>query len=58
MKIDLKQLEEKIKILNKNRISFSEFLEEKMDEFDYSNTTLAKKVVHQVTEKETGEIPG
>jgi len=56
MKIDLKQLEEKINTLNKNRISFSEFLEDKMDEFDYSNTTLAKKVVHQVTEKETGEI--
>ena len=56
MKIDLKQLEEKINKLNKNRISFSEFLEDKMDEYDYSNTTLAKKVVHQVTDKETGEI--
>ena len=56
MKIDLKQLEEKIKTLNKNRVSFSEFLEEKMDEFDYSNTTLAKKVVHQTLDKETGEI--
>ena len=55
MKIDLKQLEEKIKTLNKNRISFSEFLEEKMDEFDYSNTTLAKIVVHQILDKETGE---
>lgn len=56
MKIDLKQLEEKINKLNKNRISFSEYLEEKMDEFDYSNTTLAKKVVHQVVDKETGQI--
>lgn len=56
MKIDLRQLEKQIKKLNQNRISFSEYLEEKMDEFDYSNTTLAKKVVHQVTEKETGEI--
>ncbi len=56
MKIDLKQLEEKINKLNENRISFSEFLEEKMDEFDYSNTTLAKKVVHQIVDKDTGEI--
>lgn len=56
MKIDLKQLEEKITQLNKNRISFSEFLEDKMDEFDYSNTTLAKKIVHQVIDKESGDI--
>ena len=56
MKIELKELEEKIIELQKNRITFSEFLEEKMDEFDYSNTTLAKKVFHQVEDKETGQI--
>lgn len=56
MKIELKQLEEKIIELQKNRVTFSEFLEEKMDEFDYSNTTLAKKVFHQVEDKETGEV--
>ena len=55
MKIELRELEEKIKTLEKNRRSFAEFLEEKMDEFDYSNTTLAKKVFHQVVDKETGE---
>ncbi|MDO4556531.1 MAG: hypothetical protein Q4B70_15530 [Lachnospiraceae bacterium] len=56
MKIELKELEEKIRALQKNRNSFAEFLETKMDEFDYSNTTLAKKVFHQVEDKETHEI--
>lgn len=56
MKIELKELKEKIMKLQKNRGTFSEFLEEKMDEFDYSNTTLAKKVFHQVEDKETREI--
>lgn len=56
MRIELKELEEKIKALSKNRNSFAEFLEEKMDEFDYSNTTLAKRVFHQVEDKETREI--
>lgn len=55
MKVELSQLKEKIIELQKNRTSFSEFLEEKMDEFDYSNTTLAKKVFHQVEDKETRE---
>lgn len=56
MKIELKELEEKIIKLQKNRTTFSEFLEEKMDEFDYSNTTLAKMVFHQVEDKETREV--
>lgn len=55
MKIEIKDLGDKITKLEKNRRSFSEFLEDKMDEWDYSNTTLAKKVFHQVTDKETGE---
>lgn len=56
MKIELNELKEKITELQKNRSTFSEFLEEKMDEFDYSNTTLAKKVFHQVEDKETREV--
>lgn len=56
MKIELNELKEKIIELQKNRTTFSEFLEEKMDEFDYSNTTLARKVFHQVEDKETREI--
>lgn len=54
MKIELQELEEKIQAIR--RSSFAEFLEEKMDEFDYSNTTLAKKVFHQVEDKETRQI--
>lgn len=54
MKIELAELEEKIRALSRN--SFADFLEEKMDEFDYSNTSLAKKVFHQVEDKETREI--
>ena len=53
MHIEIKELEEKIKSLQKNRNSFAEFLEDKMDEFDYSNTTLARKVFHQTEDKET-----
>lgn len=55
MKIELTELELKIKKLEKNRVTFADFLEEKMDEFDYSNTTLAKKVFHQTIDKETGK---
>lgn len=32
----------------KNKIKFSDFLEEKMERFDYSNTSLAKKVYHRI----------
>ncbi len=56
MKIELAELKDKITKLERNRKTFSDFLEEKMDEFDYSNTTLAKKVFHQITDKETGVI--
>ena len=56
MNHEIKILKEKITQLNNKRISFAEYLEEKMDEFDYSNTSLAKKVVHQVIDKETGTI--
>lgn len=56
MHIEIKELEEKIKSLQKNRNSFAEFLEDKMDEFDYSNTTLARKVFHQTEDKETRQI--
>ena len=56
MKIEMKELEDKILTLNKNRNTFAQFLEDKMDEFDYSNTTLAKQVFHQVEDKETRQI--
>ena len=41
-------IEERLAEGQKNKIPFSRFLEEKMDAFDYSNTSLAKKVFHRV----------
>lgn len=46
-------IEERLAEGQKNKIPFSRFLEEKMDAFDYSNTSLAKKVFHRVR-KEKG----
>ena len=47
-------IEERLAEGQKNKIPFSRFLEEKMDAFDYSNTSLAKKVFHRVEKKERG----
>ena len=47
----LEEIEKKLSGAQKNRKPFSQFLEEKMDQFDYSNTSLAKKVFHRVEKK-------
>ena len=47
----LEEIEEKLAGARKDRMPFSHFLEEKMDQFDYSNTSLAKKVFHRVEKK-------
>ena len=49
-------IEERLAEGQKNKIPFSRFLEEKMDAFDYSNTSLAKKVFHRVEKKKEGTI--
>ena len=50
----LEEIEEKLNQEKKDKISFARFLEEKMDQFDYSNTSLAKKVYHRVDRKKDG----
>lgn len=47
----LEEIEKRLSVAQKNRKPFSQFLEEKMDQFDYSNTSLAKKVFHRVEKK-------
>lgn len=47
----LKEIEKKLAGARKDRMPFSQFLEEKMDQFDYSNTSLAKNVFHRVEKK-------
>lgn len=47
----LEEIEKRLSGAQKNRKPFSQFLEEKMDQFDYSNTSLAKKVFHRVEKK-------
>lgn len=49
-------IEERLAEGQKNKIPFSRFLEEKMDIFDYSNTSLAKKVFHRVEKKKEGAV--
>ena len=49
-------IEERLAEGQKNKIPFSRFLEEKMDAFDYSNTSLAKKVFHRVEKKKEGTV--
>ena len=44
----LEIIEERLKDHRENRVTFSGFLERQMDRFDYSNTSLAKKVFHRV----------
>lgn len=50
------QIEEKLRNIQNGRKPFAEFLEEKMDYYDYSNTSLAKKVYHRVERKDSGEV--
>lgn len=52
----LTEIEEKLKTVQNGRKPFAEFLLEKMDYFDYSNTSLARKVWHRVEKKSTGEV--
>ena len=47
----LEEIEKKLSGAQKNKVPFSRFLEEKMDQFDYSNTALARKVFHRVEKK-------
>ncbi len=47
----LDRIEERLQAVSQDRIPFSEFLEKQMDKFDYSYTSLAKKVVHRVERK-------
>lgn len=44
----IQAVEEKLSQARKDKIPFSVFLEEKMEKFDYSNTSLAKKVFHRI----------
>ncbi|MCI6858107.1 MAG: hypothetical protein MR867_02275 [Eubacterium sp.] len=52
----LTAIEERLAKEQKNKIPFSRFLEEKMDAFDYSNTSLARKVFHRVEKKKEGTV--
>lgn len=54
--MELSQIEKKIQDLEKRDYVFAEFLEDKMDEFGFSNTSLAKVVYHEVTDKKTREV--
>ena len=49
-------IENRLAKRQQNKIPFSRFLEEKMDAFDYSNTSLAKKVFHRVEKKKEGTV--
>lgn len=50
----LEKIEERLVGIKKSRVPFARFLEEKMDLFDYSNTSLARRVFHRVEKK--GEV--
>lgn len=54
--MELNHIEKRIQDLEKRDYIFAEFLEDKMDEFGFSNTSLAKLVYHEVTDKKTGEV--
>lgn len=54
--MELSQIEKKIRDLEKRDYVFAEFLEDKMDEFGFSNTSLARVVYHEVTDKKTREV--
>ncbi|MDO4976201.1 MAG: hypothetical protein Q4E53_02950 [Eubacteriales bacterium] len=50
----ISEIEEKLNDNHKNKVPFADFLEKQMDRFDYSNTSLARKVFHRVERK--GEV--
>ncbi len=54
--MELSQIEQKIRDLEKRNYVFAEFLEDKMDEFGFSNTSLSKIVYHEVIDKKTREV--
>ncbi len=54
--MEFSQIEEKIRSLDKRNYVFAEFLEDKMDEFEFSNTSLSKVVYHEVVDKKTREV--
>ena len=43
----LEEIESRLQTVSESRKPFTDFLEEKMDQFDYSNTSLARKVFHR-----------
>lgn len=47
----LERIEERLQKNRGHKVAFSDFLEQEMDRFDYSNTSLAKKVYHRVERK-------
>ena len=51
----VREIEEKLQQKKENRRPFAEFLEEKMDRFDYSNTSLAKKVFRRTNSAKEGK---
>ena len=50
----LEEIESRLQTVSESRKPFTDFLEEKMDQFDYSNTSLARKVFHRAERK--GEV--
>lgn len=50
----LSEIEDRLREIKNSRKPFNEFLLEKMDYFDYSNTSLARKVWHRIEKKDTG----
>ncbi len=51
----IQEVEERLDRVRENKIPFSDFLEERMDYFNYSNTSLAKKVFHRASEKKAAD---
>lgn len=52
----LAEIEDRLRVIQAGRKPFAEFLEEKMDYFDYSNTSLARRVWHRIEKKDTGQV--
>ncbi|MBQ9157305.1 MAG: hypothetical protein IJ137_11055 [Eubacterium sp.] len=52
----IQEIEEKLQKIRQGRKPFSSFLLEKMDLYDYSNTSLARKVYHRVERKDDGAV--
>ena len=50
------EIEDELQKIQNGRKPFSDFLLEMMDQFDYSNTALARKVFHRTQNRQTGEV--